>query len=387
MQRYETLTGKALLLLVLLWFFWFMNFVGRTMFAPILPLIEDEFGVTHARASSLFFFLSVGSSVSLLSSDVFIRFLGPRKSIMLSAIGPAVIYCLVPFVRDFKLLYVLSLMLGFTIGVYLPSVIPLMTEYFHEKVWSKAFAIHDSGASIAIFVVPFLALLILSFLPWRGIFVILALVSLVCAFIFFGTVKGGKPLRGSPLALGRIWRTKAFWVMSVLFTCASGTSLGLYYILPLYLVKELGMPVDAANTVFGFSRIGGAAVAISAGFFVDRFSIRKTMFGVVLANGFLVILLAVSGLALLKAVLFVQASIVIGFFPVGFISIARMFEHETRGQVTGFILTFATIFGSGMIPYLLGLSGDLLSFRFGIGALGIMIVAVSGLPFLLKELK
>jgi hypothetical protein len=55
-------------------------------------------------------------------------------------------------------------------------------------------------------------------------------------------------------------------------------------------------------------------------------------------------------------------------------------------MATGFILIFSVLFGSGLIPYLLGLSGDLIGFRFGIVLLGIIVVASSPLLFYLKEL-
>jgi hypothetical protein len=42
--------------------------------------------------------------------------------------------------------------------------------------------------------------------------------------------------------------------------------------------------------------------------------------------------------------------------------------------------------GNGVIPYLLGLSGDLISFRFGIFILGLLGVLSSSLVWFLKRL-
>jgi hypothetical protein len=52
---------------------------------------------------------------------------------------------------------------------------------------------------------------------------------------------------------------------------------------------------------------------------------------------------------------------------------------------TSLVLTIAAIFGSGVISYLLGLSGDLISFRFGISVLGVFVLFSGWL--LLKELE
>jgi len=50
MSRFQSLTGKALLFILFLWSLWFMNVAMRTVLSPLLPLIEDEFHVTHAQA-------------------------------------------------------------------------------------------------------------------------------------------------------------------------------------------------------------------------------------------------------------------------------------------------------------------------------------------------
>ena len=41
-----------------------------------------------------------------------------------------------------------------------------------NKAWGKVITIHDSATSMSIFAVPFLAVFMLSFLGWRGIFYI-----------------------------------------------------------------------------------------------------------------------------------------------------------------------------------------------------------------------
>jgi hypothetical protein len=79
-----------------------------------------------------------------------------------------------------------------------------------------------------------------------------------------------------------------------------------------------------------------------------------------------------------------QAVLVTGFFPVGLVAIARMFSREMKSMATGFILTMAIALGVGVIPYFLGISGDLVSFKFGIAIFGILVTLSSGLVFYLK---
>jgi len=53
----------------------------------------------------------------------------------------------------------------------------------------------------------------------------------------------------------------------------------------------------------------------------------------------------------------------------------------------GIILACSLAFGGGLVPYLLGVAGDLLSFRFGISILGILVGLSSLLTLSMKELE
>ena len=64
---------------------------------------------------------------------------------------------------------------------------------------------------------------------------------------------------------------------------------------------------------------------------------------------------------------------------------AKLFTRETRSLATGVIVAFGILFGGGAVPYLLGLSGDLVSFRLGIALLGLIVCLSSPLAFALKE--
>ena len=132
MEHGVALKGKGLLFLFVLWCFWFSNMTVRVSFAPILPLIEDEFLVTHARASSIFVFLSAGYALSIFFSGLYAGRFGYKKSITISVATASLLFFLIPFVKVFSLLYVFSFIIGAAIGADLPAVLPLITEYFAE---------------------------------------------------------------------------------------------------------------------------------------------------------------------------------------------------------------------------------------------------------------
>ena len=387
MERYSNLRGKALIFLLFLWFLWFTNFSLRVVFSPILPIIEDEFMVNHAWASSIFIFLSAGYSLAMIVSGLFSGKFGYKKTIIFSLTLLSLVAFLIPLVQQFFLLFLFAFLLGFSVGLYLPSAISLITEYYAEKDWGKAIAIHDTGASSAIFAIPFVALGLLCLVPWRGIFIVFASIFLVCLVIFCFVSTEVKIASPPKAMLKQIIKIPSLWLMAIIWFFGAGANLGIYSIIPLYLTKELHLNIGHANTILGISRLGSVGVAIACGFFIDRFNLRKFMFFVLIIAGIFTVLLGLISVKYIGIILFLQASFVTGFFPVGLVAIAKTFSREMRSMATGFILAISMAFGGGLIPYLLGISGDLYSFRSGITILGILVIMASVLSFRLKELE
>lgn len=387
MARFEEFRGRALLFLFFLFFLWFISFSVRIVFSPILPIVEDEFAVNHAKASAIFTFLSAGYGLSVILSGLFSGRVGYKRTIAFSLGLLGLLAFFIPAVHNFYLLYFFAFFLGFAHGMYIPSVIPLITEYYAEKNWGKAIAIHDAGASSAIFATPLVAILLLQFFPWRGIFVVYGCVFVACLVVFHivGTeVRIHNPAR----AIFRdIVRIRSLWFMTVIWIFGAGANLGIYAITPLYLTKELGLSIDYANTILSVSRLVSIGVAVACGFIVDRFNLGRIMFSMVVITGVFTVLLGLSPVRHTGIVLFFQAFFVTGFFPVGLVAIARTFGREMRGLATGIILSSAFFIGGGIMPWLLGVSGDIYSFRLGIAILGVLTMFASTLVFRLKELR
>jgi len=387
MEKFTGLKGKAFLFLMFFWFLWFMNFSCRTIFAPIMPLIEDEFAISHARAGSLFAFTSLGYGCSLFFSGIFSGFLGYKRSIIVSMIISSCVFFVIPYVASFNVLVFLSFILGVSTGVYLPSIIPFITEYYDERTWGRAISIHDTATSTSIFASPLIAIFLLQYLSWRGIFNVFGVFFVISIVIFCLTSSEVKVQSTQKGFFTSLMKSRELWIFGTLWVFAAGACLGLYFVMPLYLTKELGLDIKYANMIFGISRLGGVFTAILTGFIVDRFSPKKAIFLVVLITGILTMLIAFKEIRYIEVFLFLQASIVMGFFPVCLVSVSKIFEREKRGMATGFIVTLGVIFGLGIVPYFLGLVGDYASFGSGIFFFGILVVLSSGLTYFLKELK
>ena len=160
MARFKEFKGRALLFLFFLLFIWFINFSVRILFSPILPILEDEFMVNHAQASGIFTFMSAGYGISVLLAGLFSGRIGYKKVNFVIGLSSVVPLEFSPALSSgiSTCCTCSRWCLVFSHGLYVPSVMPLITEYYAEKNWGKAIAIHDTGASTAIFATPLVAL-------------------------------------------------------------------------------------------------------------------------------------------------------------------------------------------------------------------------------------
>ena len=386
MTRFETLKGKGFAFLLFLWFLWFLTFSFRIIPSPLMPLIEDDFKISHAAAGGIFGLMYLGYGVSVFLAGIGTSWAGCKHVITLSLLLSSCVCLLIPAVHDFRGFMICAFVIGLGTGMYLPAAIPIIAQRFQPKIWGRSIAIHDSAASLSIFVVPFLTIFLLNFFSWKQIFFLLGVIGLLTMGVHTLVNKELVISRTKEeRVLGGLLRDPAVWIMGSMWIFACGASMGVYSIIPLYLTKELGFDVSHANWIFGWSRIGGVIVSVSTGFVLDRCSLKKVTFFLLLITGVLTVFLAARDVKVVETALFLQAAVSLGFFPVGLVAIARLFSDKQRSMATGFVLTVGVAFGIGVVPYLLGVAGDLLSFRFGISLLGMCVIASSGLAWCLKR--
>jgi NNP family nitrate/nitrite transporter-like MFS transporter len=169
------------------------------------------------------------------------------------------------------------------------------------------------------------------------------------------------------------FKRRTIWIMGFLWIFASGSGLGIYSILPLYLIKERGIDFDLANTLFGISRVGGIFISILTGFLVDRYGYRTILRLSLITTGLSTIALSLaSTLPLILTTLLFQATLSLTFFPAGLATISKLTPLSERSMAIGVTLSIGVIFGMGGTPLILGLIADHFNFQVGILWVGIL---------------
>ncbi|NWG03659.1 MAG: MFS transporter [Syntrophaceae bacterium] len=363
-----------LLPLFIFWCLWFLNFSTRTILSPILPLIEDSLSLSHEAAGGLFTSLSIGFSLTLFLTGRFVSNWGYKRTVAIGFICIGLVLFSLQWAESYVAFHLLLFFLGSATGTYIPSILPIITETYDSKHWGKAIGFHDSAASLSIFSIPILVTLGLRYFPWKELLLILGTVPLLVLIPFWRVSiepKHEKVYQRSQFT--NLFGNKTVWIMGLLWIFSAASSLGIYSILPLYLIKERGMDFGFANTLLGISRAAGVIVPLTIGFITDRYGFRIILKWSIFATGLSTIGLALSStLLLILITLILQALLSLAFFPVAFMAISKLTPVSERSMTIGFIIAIGVIFGTGGSPFVLGIVADHLNFRIGILGLGVL---------------
>jgi len=363
-----------LLPLFIFWSLWFLNFSTRSAFSPILPLVEDSLSLSHGEAGGLFTSYSIGYSVTLFVTGRFGSVWGYKRTVVFGFMCIGLVFIALQWAESYSTFHILFLLLGVASGTYLPSILPILTETYDYRHWGKVIGLHESAASFSIFAIPVLVAFGLHFLSWRRLLLVLGIASLLLPIYFWKvSVEPKKEASRQESHTIDLFKKRPVWIMGLLWIFATASCLGIYSILPLYLIKERGIDLYLANTLFGISRVGGIFVSISMGFLTDRYGYQTMLKWSLLMTGLTTVSLSLSStLPLILITLILQATLSLAFFPVGLAAISKLTSLSERSMAIGVIISIGVIFGMGGTPLLLGVIADHLNFHVGILWLGIL---------------
>jgi NNP family nitrate/nitrite transporter-like MFS transporter len=362
--------------LFLLTLVFFMNFMARIVQAPLMPAIETDLRITHAEAGSLFFILSIGYFITLMGSGVVSARITHRLTMVLSIVCAGMALLATAASESLWGLRVGIFLTGLCTGLYLPSAIAAITGFVSPRHWGKAIAIHEVAPNLAFVLAPLAAEALLVLYSWKTVLAVLGTGAVLSGAIFlrFGRVGAFDGEAPNLRSIGALGRQPSYWLMIFLFGLGISGSLGIYTMLPLFLVSAHGLERDYANTLLALSRIPGVLAAFGSGWFTDRIGPRRTIILILALNGLLTMMLGVVPTAWLPSLVFIQPALAVCFFPAGFAAISLMAPAGARNIAVSMTTPFAFMIGAGVVPALIGWASDVHSFSAGFLMVGGLIV-------------
>jgi len=345
-----------------------LNFMARFILAPLMPFLEQEIHITHAQAGSLFLVTSAGFAVTQFASGFVSSRLTHRKALILSIITVGIALLGLGFMRSLAGIRLALIVLGLAAGLHIPSALATITAMVRRQDWGKAMGLHSSAPTLGLVLGPLMVAALMGFLSWRMLIILLGVFTLILgsAFLAFGECGDFPGDAPKPAALKQIIRLPSFWLVILLLIMAVGGSVGLFTVMPLYLIAERGMDSTSANTFLGFAQISGFVAALGGGWFADRVGPKRAMAVLIAAGGVANIFLGISSDRWLLIILFIQPVLTGALFPGLFTALSRIVAPNLRSVVASVAVPIAFFIGAGVFPALYGYLGQTHSFSLGL---------------------
>lgn len=374
----ESFRASLRITLFVAWLF-YLTFVGRIIFAPLMPSIETDLGISHTQAGTLFLMISLGMFCGQVSSGFFSSRIYHRGTLTASALVMGVALLLFHFVNSILAVRVLMFFAGVAGGLHIPSAIATITAEVRREDWGKALGVHQTAPPLSFVSAPLIAALLSGWFSWRSILVIFGVLCFLSAFVYLGSRPAGHfpgQLPKPGIVKSLITRS-SFWIMVGLFAMAIGGAFGLYTMLPLFLINERGMDFTWANTLLGLSQISGLFLVFLSGSITDQIGQKRMMTLLLLSAGILTILIGILRGGLLVLVIFLQPAFLTSFFPAAFAALSRIAPPHMRSVATGLAMPSAFVMGGGVIPAFLGYMGEAHTFSTGIIVVGSLMFSIT----------
>lgn len=333
----------------------FVSCISRFGMGPLMPAIESGLHLDHAEAGYIFFTTSLGYCIGISLSELFSSRFNYRNTVIFSSACVAIAMFVTSMGLGFLTLALGMTIVGLAAGLYLPAGLSTITEVVSPANWGKAFAVHEVAPNISLTIGPLIVEAILHWTNWRGVLLAFGATTLLACIVFGVSGRGShkKSEKPSFATYKAAFTNPSFLLLIVIFSLAIGANVGVYVMLPVYLVSALDFARPDANTIVSFARFFGLVVVFLAGMLTDRWDAKKTMALILLAGGTVTASLGVLTGNFLLVAIFLQPAFAGCFFPVGFTVLSQMGPNAVAICVPiGFLI------GAGGIPAAIGEMAD-----------------------------
>ncbi len=316
--------------------------------------------MTAGQATRLFLSISVGFSASILASGYITQRLQHFQVITIAVLTMGCGMLFAALSQGPRTIHLAMLIVGAAAGLYPPSGLSSLAAMVRPEDRGKALSIHEFGPAISFVAAPTVVAVAANLLSWRMILGAMAVVSFVLAPSFLAFGRFGR-FHGEPPSLGNLKQVLSnpqFWILGLLFVLAASAAVGVYNVLPTFLIQERGMSTALAGSLIGASRVPGIFMLFGVGVAVDKLGFSRLIAITAGATGVMTILIGVLDGLPLRVVVLLQPMIVGAFFPAVLTALSELGPPESRNVAISLIIPAGNLAGAGLFPAVAGLLAD-----------------------------
>lgn len=360
-------------MIVLLIFAVFFSLVGRAIFSPLMPYLQEDLTLSLATVGTLFLLVSVSFSLVMICSGFLTAWVGHGNTVVAALVLIMIGLVISASAGNAMILAVGMIFIGAGGGTYAPSGIAMINNKISAEKRSTAFAFHELGSNGAVLLAPLIVLAAVPLLGWRGVLLLIAFPTGVASivFYFFGTRESGVGAKPNLSIIGTILRLPHAYVGMLMFSTSLAGLHGVFAILPAYLVEQSTWSAEHVNSLVTLSRLISIFMLLLAGPIIKTIGKRNTMIVVMLFTGLMTGLISVAQGILLEIVVVFQPALIAIMFPAQLSCLAEIGESWYQNVTTALVVTVGMTVGAGVVPALIGVMGDL-----GIGWFGFVCLSI-----------
>lgn len=363
----------------------FSLFFPRLLISPLLVGIQQDLGMTAGEATRLFLSISVGFVGAILLSGYLTRAIQHFQVLSLAVFIMGLGLLVAGFSRGPRTIHLAMLVVGSAAGLYPPSGLSSLSAIVRTEDRGKALSIHEFGPAFSFVAAPALVALAGTNVSWRLVLGAWGLWCLLLSPSFLIFSRLGR-FHGEPPSLGNlklVLSNPQFWVLGLLFVLAASSAVGVYNVLPSFLIGERGMSTTLAGSLLGASRIPGILMLFGIGVAVDRLGSGRLITITAAGTGIMTMLIGILGGIPLRVAVLLQPIIVGALFPAVLTALSELGPPESRNISISLVIPAANLAGAGLFPAAVGLLADRQLFHLSFIIIGALLLTACTLtPFL-----
>lgn len=259
---------------------WISIYLARSVLPPVLPVLTEEFSLSHAQSGLLETAYLIGYIISKVPAGELSRRFGAKKVLAGSMVGYGASTLLTSSSQGFSHIFMLRFLVGLFQGVHLPVANALLSDRFGSRQ-GRAIGFNESGANVGNTLAFPVAVSLLSVWGWRAAFIALSLPAFLLAAATLVLMREEEEESDAPkTSNGDLWEYSRILIPLALSHATYNLVLRTTFtFMPSFLVEYRGMAITAAGYLAMVLPFVGIFSKIGSGFILERLGPKTSISG------------------------------------------------------------------------------------------------------------
>ena len=265
--------------LMITWMGWISIYLARSVLPPVLPVLTEEFRLSHVQSGLLETAYLIGYIISKVPAGELSRRFGAKKVLAGSMVGYGASTLLTSSAQGFSHIFMLRFLVGLFQGVHLPVANALLSDRFGSRQ-GRAIGFNESGANVGNTLAFPVAVIFLSVWGWRAAFIALSLPAFLLAAATLALMREDEESDAPEASNGDLWEYSRILIPLALshatYNLVLRTTLTF---MPSFLVEYRGMAITAAGYLAMVLPFAGIFSKMGSGFILERLGAKTSISG------------------------------------------------------------------------------------------------------------